>query len=266
MCIAEIPNMKTDNLTKFIIRCLLAFSLGGVGQVYAQHVCQISLEANPPFPETIASTQVVGTVVYQGQLTWKFEDCGKSSYGQTDYGYTLAAGGPLPKPVSGVAGLTVEAGNPSFTYIKFTSNHFVDSAVLQSDNIYHMSGTFTRGVPYGEIANSFNVSQTITIKASAATVSGRFPDPIIGGTLQDRKTMPVMYQKRCMVSPWIFTFNFSECTAFGSPIDWSGALVGEPQISSVPAVPRIVSGSAASKQNCKPVLSSTITVTNRKTP
>jgi hypothetical protein len=47
--------MKTDKLTKFIMRCLLALSLGGVGQAYAG-VCEISLEANPPFPETIAST------------------------------------------------------------------------------------------------------------------------------------------------------------------------------------------------------------------
>ena len=100
--------MKIDKLTKFIIRCLLVLCLGGVGQVHA-YLCNISLEANPPFPETIASSQVVGTVIYQGNLTWRFSEC----ISRANFGWiAFAAGGPQPTSVWGVSGLTVEGGNP----------------------------------------------------------------------------------------------------------------------------------------------------------
>ena len=100
--------MKIDKLTKFIIRCLLAFSLAGVGQVHA-YLCNISLEANPPFPDTIVSTQVVGTVIYKGNLTWRFSGCVSDNHSGS---IILAAGGPQPSSVWGVPGLTVKGGHP----------------------------------------------------------------------------------------------------------------------------------------------------------
>jgi hypothetical protein len=259
--------MKTDKLTKFIMRCLLALSLGGVGQAYAG-VCEISLEANPPFPETIASTQVVGTVVYQGNLTWRFFRC-LSIFG-TSGSYALIAGGPQPTPVWGVTGLTVEAGSPIVSNMVNTISHVVDARFLSTSNVYFISTTNNGDRPSinPNFVISFDVTQPITIKASATTVSGKFPDPANGSVLQDRKSMHTFFKNRCMAGPWVMTFEFSDCTALGwgiaSPLN--GSKVGEPQITLTPTVPRIVSGSASSDQNCKPVLRSSITIPNLKTP
>ena len=263
MYIAEIPNMKTDNLTKFIIRCLLVLCLGGVGQVHA-YLCNISLEANPPFPETIASTQVVGTVIYQGNLTWRFSGCiSLASSGSI----TLAAGGPQPTSVWGVSGLTVEGGNPR-------ASNYVNTGPFTftlNGNAYYGGGQTPVNkdsqASWG-LLSSFEVTQPITIKASATTVSGNFPDPSRGIVLQDRSAMLAYYKERCMVGPWLIPHAFSICShsGWGVASNANQNLVGEPQIDLTPAVPRIVSGSAASEQNCKPVLRSSITIPNLKKP
>ena len=263
--------MKIDELTKFIIRCLLAFSLGGVGQVHAA-LCNISLEANPPFPETIASTQVVGTVIYQGNLTWRFSGCLSLAESGS---ITLAAGGPQPTSVWGVSGLTVEGGNPrASNYVN--TGEFTFTTAVQYGNFYNGNVYYGRGqTPVNkdsrwswDLPSSFEVTQPITIKASATTVSGNFPDPSRGIVLQDRSAMLGYYEQRCMVGPWLIPHAFSICSQSGWGVSSNANqnLVGEPQIALTPAVPRIVSGSAASEQNCKPVLRSSITIPNLKKP
>ena len=255
--------MKIDELTKFIIRCLLAFSLAGVGQVHA-YLCNISLEANPPFPETIASTQVVGTVIYQGNLTWRFSGCiSLASSGSI----TLAAGGPQPTSVWGVSGLTVEGGHPQGANYVYTGPFTFNL----HGNIYWGVGQTPVNKDSGaswSLPMSFEVTQPITIKASATTVSGNFPDPSRGSVLQDRSAMGTYAKSRCMVGPWLIPAAFSICssTGWGVASDANPNMMGEPQITLTPAVPRIVSGSAASEQNCKPVLRSSITIPNLKKP
>ena len=257
--------MKIDELTKFIIRCLLAFSLAGVGQVHA-YLCNISLEANPPFPETIASTQVVGTVIYQGNLTWRFSQCiSRVTWGDI----TLAAGGPQPSSVWGVSGLTVEGGNPRTSNYVNTGEFTFSSTAVQNANVYY--GWGQTPVNWGSQASwslptSFVVTQSITIKANATTVSGNFPDPSRGIVLQDKSPMGDYYKERCMVGPWLIPHAFSDCSYWGWGVAGPGHALGEPQIGLTPAVPRIVSGSAASEQNCKPVLRSSITIPNLKKP
>jgi hypothetical protein len=262
------------DLKKHALRCLLALSMCGVGQAYAG--CEISLEANPPFPETIASTQVVGTVIYQGNLTWRFSECISNTL---SLDYALAAGGPLPAPVWGVSGLTVQAGNPQFanfvrTWARTGSNfnhHDVRSDFLNSSNMYLLEGMmnatswFRISWPYPA---SFEVTQPITLKASATTVSGKFPDPAKGSVLQDRNSMPQRFKDSCMAGPWVFPISFSDCSSYGFGVretifhSWGF----EPLIGLTPAVPRIVSGSASTDQNCRPVLRSSITIPNLKKP
>ena len=254
--------MKIDKLTKFIIRCLLAFSLGGVGQVHA-YLCNISLEANPPFPETIASTQVVGTVIYQGNLTWRFSGCVSENYSGS---IILAAGGPQPSSVWGVSGLTVEGGNPQGANYVNTGNFTFDAWAKRNVHYGWGQTPVNRLTPSWQwgLSPKFDVTQPITIKASATTVSGNFPDPSRGSFLQD---MDAHYKERCTVGPWLIPDAFSACSHWGGTIGGYGtAEVGEPQIALTPAVPRIVSGSAASEQNCKPVLRSSITIPNLKNP
>jgi hypothetical protein len=110
------------------------------------------------------------------------------------------------------------------------------------------------------------ITQPITIKASATTVSGNFPDPSRGSVLQDLGALHHMYGQSCIVGPWLFPHVFSDCSLWATPLAGHFVAVGEPQIGVTPAVPRIVSGSAASEQNCKPVLRSSITIPNLKTP
>lgn len=257
--------MKIDELTKFMIRCLLALSLGGVGQVHA-YLCSISLDANPPFPETIASTQVVCTVIYQGNLTWRFSECiSRANYGDI----TLAAGGPVPSSVWGVSGLTVEAGNPQGANYVNTGTFTFSSTAVKNGNVYYGGGQtpvnrFSQAS--WSLPSSFEVTQTITIKASATTVSGNFPDPSRGSVLQDKSAMGAYYKERCMVGPWLIPHAFSDCSHWGWGVAGPNQSLGEPQITLTPAVPRIVSGSAASEQNCKPVLRSSITIPNLKNP
>ena len=113
---------------------------------------------------------------------------------------------------------------------------------------------------------SFAITQPITIKASATTVSGNFPDPSRGIVLQDRSAMGPYANERCMVGPWLSPVAFSDCSHWGWGVAGPNQSMGEPQIGLTPAVPRIVSGSAASEQNCKPVLRSSITIPNLKKP
>jgi len=262
--------MTTHDWKKHALRCLLALSLGGVGQAYA--VCVISLQASPPFPETIASTQVVGTVIYQGNLKWRFANC--RSIRGTSGSYALLAGGPQPTPVWGVTGLTVEAGNPTVSNMVNTISHVVEPRGLSRWNVYILITTHKGDRPTTfnpEFPISFDVTQPIIIKASATTVSGKFPDPALGNFLQDDSLSPDWLKYRCKVAPWMQPTEYSECSLFGWGVGsnmnpMASGSVGEPQIGLTPAVPRIVSGSASSDQNCKPVLRSSITIPNLKTP
>jgi hypothetical protein len=114
----------------------------------------------------------------------------------------------------------------------------------------------------------FDVTQPITLKASASTVSGKFPDPANGNVLQDRNSMPQRFKDGCMVGPWVFPIAFSDCLSYGWGVR-QNAFVSrgiEPRIGLTPAVPRIVSGSASTDQNCRPVLRSSITIPNLKKP
>jgi hypothetical protein len=260
---AQVVSMKTDKLTKFIVRCLLVLGSCGVGQAYAH--CNISLEANPPFPDTIASTQVVGTIIYKGNLTWRFSSC----YAFSSSGFIwLAAGVPQPTPVWGVSGLTVEGGMPSLANLVNTSLAYVPS-FLENQGVYGFNGSYGNYWNMNEAlvpSTAFDITQTITIKASATTISGKFPDPSRGGVLMDRKYLPEYLQNRCMTAPWIAPIIFSDCLVWGTGVAGYLNRVGEPIITLTPTVPRIVSGSASSDQNCRPVLRSSITIPNLKTP
>ena len=263
------------------MRCMLALSMCGVGQVFAfTYTCQISLEANPPFPETISSTQVVGTVIYQGTLTWQFRTCTSANHQELlpqMTGISLVAGGTDPHPIYGVKGLSVQAGPPTFTNLyKANDPRIVDVTVTTNSysHIYHMTGNFwwRNYTVLTSSFNSFDITQNIIIKASNTTVSGKFPDPSRGNYLVDR--LDWRQQTTCMAGPWVVPYSFSDCswslTAMGAwgyytnPNTYWAA--GEPQIGLTPAVPRIVNGSASTDQNCRPVLRSSITIPNLKKP
>jgi len=270
--------------------------------------CRISLQADPPLPANIATQQVIGTVLYQGRLTWKYEDC---MAGQTKYldaagspfvyvktvgSYALLTGTSTPQPIWGVSGLTVQADPPVFgTNFIRTSDHQVNTSLSTQYNTYFVDSQLPNigvgtvySTDYWYPPVSFNLSQTITIKASATTVSGRFPDPKDGSPLIGLDSLG-HFRESCRVGPWTLPVFFTACVS--TPIlqrkvkpwyvdantdyswPWHGnahfTIIGvtgtKPLIELTPQVPTI-GGSTTVVQDCKPVLRSSITIPNLKTP
>jgi hypothetical protein len=256
------------------------------------HPCSISLQADPPLPANIATQQAMGAVIYQGQLTWTYDQCyslinlyflsgAPLVYAKGEGTYALLTGTSTPQPIWGVSGLTVQADPPVFgsNFIN-TKDHQVNSTLSTQYNTYFMDSqvlnmsfqdTYSSEWKFPPV--SFSVSQTITIKASAAKVTGRFPDPKDGGPLIDLQLLG-RFKDACRDGPWTMPIYFAGCPLW--PIEawklkpWidtlrAGRLDGT-RIVNTPQVPTIGGATTTVVQDCKPVLRSSITIPNLKKP